>query len=68
MTDTHGDNDIDKDEQEEQTHLMIRMMGVMRMTDTLNDEGEQNRAYLRLLTSPNISLQEANWIFAAEKI
>ena len=25
------------------THLMIRMMGVMRMTDTLNDEGEQNR-------------------------
>ena len=49
---------------------MIRMMGVMRMTDTLNDEGEQNilRAYLRLLTSPNISLQEANWIFAAEKI
>ena len=52
------------------THLMIRMMGVMRMTDTLNDEGEQNilRAYLRLLTSPNISLQEANWIFAAEKI
>ena len=26
------------------------------------------RAYWKLLTSPNISLQEANWIFAAEKI
>ena len=26
------------------------------------------RAYLKMLTSPNISLQEANWIFAAEKI
>ena len=55
------------------------MMGVMRMTDTLiyGDEEEEEdqlceqvilRAVLKLLTYPNISFQEANWIFAAEKI
>ena len=90
-------------------------MGMTRMADTLNDEGESLSqfqflnfyfmkidfirerellqmlialssrkqyhvrkrkkifcviliAYLKMLTSPNISLQEANWIFAAEKI